>query len=213
MRAPYLTSKHTTNLLSSVHFPWILRKNIHYITAHVCVLRSTYIGMLCSLLYIYAYMHILAIKRDTQRHGHSPMSLAELRLRPQHRSCGLQGTSDCLVLTASEPDTCMRHSTLYGTTECVKEALHTVISCYWRCMDGLEVHACIHFGLHRNRLNGTHQLLAYADDLNILRGSVHTLKENAEALVAATRETGLEVVLIKLSTWSCLEIRMQDEFT
>jgi len=80
-------------------------------------------------------------------------------------------------------------------------------------MDGLEVHACIHFGLHRNRLNGTHQLLAYADDLNILRGSVHTLKENAEALVAATRETGLEVVLIKLSTWSCLEIRMQDEFT
>ena len=32
-----------------------------------------------------------------------------------------------------------------------------------------------------------------------------TLKENAEALVAATREIGLEV-LIKLRTWSCLEI-------
>jgi hypothetical protein len=42
-------------------------------------------------------------------------------------------------------------------------------------------------------LNGTHQLLAYADDVNILGGSTHTLKENAEALVAATRETGLEV--------------------
>jgi len=42
-------------------------------------------------------------------------------------------------------------------------------------------------------LYGTHQFLAYADDVNILRGSVHTLKENAEALVAATRETGLEV--------------------
>jgi len=38
------------------------------------------------------------------------------------------------------------------------------------------------------KLNGTHQLLAYADDVNILRGSIHTLKENAEALVAATRE-------------------------
>ena len=38
-----------------------------------------------------------------------------------------------------------------------------------------------------------HQLLAYADDVNILGGSVHTLKENAEALVAATREIGLEV--------------------
>ena len=43
------------------------------------------------------------------------------------------------------------------------------------------------------KLNGTHQLLAYADDINILGGSIHTLKENAEALVAATRETELEV--------------------
>ena len=39
----------------------------------------------------------------------------------------------------------------------------------------------------------THQLLAYADDVNILGRSIHTLKENADALVAATREIGLEV--------------------
>ena len=64
-------------------------------------------------------------------------------------------------------------------------------------------------GTHQ-KLNGTHQLLAYADDINILGGSIHSLKENAEALVAATREIGLGV-LIKLSTWPCLEIRMQDE--
>ena len=31
------------------------------------------------------------------------------------------------------------------------------------------------------KFNGTHQLLAYADDVNILGGSVHTAKENAEA--------------------------------
>ena len=43
------------------------------------------------------------------------------------------------------------------------------------------------------KLNGTHQLLAYADDVNILGGSVHNLKENAESLVAATRGIGLEV--------------------
>jgi len=43
------------------------------------------------------------------------------------------------------------------------------------------------------KLNGTHQLLAYADDVNVLGGSIHTLKENAEALVVATRETGLEI--------------------
>ena len=43
------------------------------------------------------------------------------------------------------------------------------------------------------KLNGTHQLLAYADDVSILGGSIHTRKENAEALVAASREFGLEV--------------------
>ena len=43
------------------------------------------------------------------------------------------------------------------------------------------------------KLNGTHQLLAYADDVNVLGGGIHILKENAEALVAATIETGLEV--------------------
>ena len=43
------------------------------------------------------------------------------------------------------------------------------------------------------KLNGTHQLLAYADDVNILGGSIHTVKENAEALVVAAKEIGLEV--------------------
>jgi len=38
------------------------------------------------------------------------------------------------------------------------------------------------------KLNGAHQLLAYADDFNI-----HTLKGNAEALVTATRDIGLEI--------------------
>jgi len=44
-----------------------------------------------------------------------------------------------------------------------------------------------------SKLNGTHQFLAYADDVNILGGGIHNLKENAEALVAATRDIGLEV--------------------
>ena len=42
------------------------------------------------------------------------------------------------------------------------------------------------------KLNGTHQLLAYAD-VNIVGGSIHRVKENAEALVVATKEIGLEV--------------------
>jgi len=43
------------------------------------------------------------------------------------------------------------------------------------------------------KLNRTHQLLAYTDYANILGVSIRTLKENTEALVAATREIGLEV--------------------
>jgi len=43
------------------------------------------------------------------------------------------------------------------------------------------------------KVNGTHQLLVYADDVNILGQSVHTIKENAEALVVASMEIGLEV--------------------
>jgi len=40
------------------------------------------------------------------------------------------------------------------------------------------------------KLNGTHQLLVFVDDGNILGGSVHIIKENAEALVVASKENG-----------------------
>jgi hypothetical protein len=40
------------------------------------------------------------------------------------------------------------------------------------------------------KLNGAHQLLVYAVDVHILGGSVHTIKENAEALILASKEIG-----------------------
>jgi len=43
------------------------------------------------------------------------------------------------------------------------------------------------------KLNGTHQLLANADGVNILGGGIHSLKEKAEALIIATRQIRLEV--------------------
>jgi hypothetical protein len=43
------------------------------------------------------------------------------------------------------------------------------------------------------KLNGTHQLLVYADDVNILGGSIHSIKKNAEGLMIASKEIGLEV--------------------
>ena len=51
----------------------------------------------------------------------------------------------------------------------------------------------------------------YADYIIILGGSVHTIKENAKALVVARKEIGLEVNADKIRTWSFLDIRIQDE--
>jgi hypothetical protein len=36
------------------------------------------------------------------------------------------------------------------------------------------------------KLNGTHQLLIYADDVNILGGSIHTISRNTDALLIHT---------------------------
>jgi hypothetical protein len=42
-------------------------------------------------------------------------------------------------------------------------------------------------------LNGTQQLLVYADDINLLGDSVSTINENTEALLEASRNGGLEI--------------------
>ena len=39
----------------------------------------------------------------------------------------------------------------------------------------------------------THQLVIYADDANILGRNIHTIEKNTEALVVASKETGLAV--------------------
>jgi hypothetical protein len=43
------------------------------------------------------------------------------------------------------------------------------------------------------KLNGTHNLLVYADNVNILNGSIHTIRKNTETLLRASKEIGLEV--------------------
>jgi hypothetical protein len=43
------------------------------------------------------------------------------------------------------------------------------------------------------KLNDTHRLLVYADDVNILGGSIQSVKKNTETLAGASKEGGLEV--------------------
>jgi hypothetical protein len=43
------------------------------------------------------------------------------------------------------------------------------------------------------KLNGTQQLLAYADDVNLLGDNIDTIKRNTETLFNASKGVGLEI--------------------
>jgi hypothetical protein len=43
------------------------------------------------------------------------------------------------------------------------------------------------------KLNGTHQFLAYADDVNLLGDNIDTIKKNAEIVIGASSEVSLEI--------------------
>jgi hypothetical protein len=45
------------------------------------------------------------------------------------------------------------------------------------------------------KLNGTHHLLAYADDVNVLGDNTDTINKNTETLTDASKEVGLEIKL------------------
>jgi hypothetical protein len=43
------------------------------------------------------------------------------------------------------------------------------------------------------KLNGTHQLLAYADDVNLLGNNIDAIKKNTDTLIDASKQVGLEI--------------------
>jgi hypothetical protein len=58
-------------------------------------------------------------------------------------------------------------------------------------------------------LNGTHQLLVYADDDNLLGDSINTIKENSETLLQANRDVGLEINAEKTKYRLCGRIKLK----
>jgi hypothetical protein len=68
------------------------------------------------------------------------------------------------------------------------------------CLELFETRLIFHFALeyatwrvqvNQNglKLNGTHQHLVYADDVNILGASVQSLKQNTKVFIIASKET------------------------
>jgi hypothetical protein len=43
------------------------------------------------------------------------------------------------------------------------------------------------------KVNGTHHLLVYADDVNLLGDNIDTIEKNAETLIDVSKEVGIEV--------------------
>jgi hypothetical protein len=52
----------------------------------------------------------------------------------------------------------------------------------------------VHVDQNGLKLSGKHQVLVYADDINIMSESLRSVNKNSEALLVADKETGLEVM-------------------
>jgi hypothetical protein len=48
------------------------------------------------------------------------------------------------------------------------------------------------------KLNGTHQVLAYADEVNLLGDNIDTIKKHTETLINASKEVGLEINVTRM---------------
>jgi hypothetical protein len=60
-------------------------------------------------------------------------------------------------------------------------------------------------------VNGTHKLLIYADDVNLLGKNMNMRRKNRGALLASSKEVGLKVNAEKAKKSLYLVTRMQEE--
>jgi hypothetical protein len=57
------------------------------------------------------------------------------------------------------------------------------------------------------KLNGTHQLLAFADDVNLLGDTIDSISKNTETLLDASKKVGLDgnIEITKYMLVSCYQ--------
>jgi hypothetical protein len=61
-------------------------------------------------------------------------------------------------------------------------------------------------------LNGTHQLLVNADDINLLGDSINTIQDNTETILETGRDAGLEIHAEKTKYMIMSELRTGTEY-
>ena len=60
-------------------------------------------------------------------------------------------------------------------------------------------------------LNGKHQLLFYADDVNMLGENLQTARENTEIFIKASKDIGLEIHSEKTKYMYMITFRQQNK--
>jgi hypothetical protein len=63
------------------------------------------------------------------------------------------------------------------------------------------------------KLNGTHQLLAYAYDVNLLCDNIVNTNKNTETLIDANKWVGIEIDAEKLSTCCCFVTKIMGKLS